>query len=99
MKEFLASIALLPGKLMNLIHGFIDGLVLQVSTAKGAIILFIVVILVADILVEGKLGAIKHAVQEGTGLLKAIFDILKEVGVSTLAVLAVAYAVYVSKKS
>ena len=99
MAAFLAHLKAFPAAVMAAINGFVAGLALQISTAKGAIFLIIVILLIADVIVDGKLGAIKYSIEQGTGLLKAIFDILKDVGVSTLAILAVIYAVHISKKA
>jgi hypothetical protein len=98
MTEFLTHLKLFPSKVMAAINGLIDGLKVQMSTAKGAIFLIIVVLLIADVLVDGKLNVLKFSIEQGTGLFKAIFDILKDVGVSVLAVVAVIYFIHTQKK-
>ena len=99
MAAFLAHLKQFPVAVMAAINGFVAGVALKISTAKGAIFVIIVVLLLADVWVDGKFGVIKYSIEQGTGLLKAIFDILKDVGVSTLAILAVIYAVHISKKA
>ena len=99
MKEFLLHLQAFPGLVMKAVNGFVAGISLQLSSAKGAIIFIIVILCIADIWVDGKFGILKYSIEQGTGLLKAIFDILKDVGVSVLAVVAVIYFIHTQKKA
>lgn len=96
---FFSHVAALPVKFMEVINSLIKALEIQISSAKGAIILIVIVLIILDIIFDGKIGAIRFSIENGTGLLKAIFDILKDVGAGVLATLAVVYAIHASKKA
>lgn len=90
MNEFLVHLKALPAKIMGMINAFIAGITAQVSTGKGAII-FILIIIIAVDLFFGAAG-LKHALKEGTGFLKELVEIVKDISVPVLVLIGVIFA-------
>ncbi len=108
MKEFLARakahislfmehVVALPANFMKVITAGLRGLEQQVSSAKGIIVFIIIIMLVADITLGGRIGAIKYASEQGVGLLKEIISALKEAGIGIVLIVAVLWAAHLKK--
>ena len=68
MKAFFLKVSTIPDKLLDVIIGMIGGLQIQVSTAKGALVLLVLLALVADIILKGSVGFFGEIIKQSRGL-------------------------------
>jgi len=93
MKEFVAQLLLIPSKLIIMLNKLIDGIVLQLSTAKGAMILLIALVVLLDIILTGKLGVITF----GFGYLKELVSLIAAGGWQLIVAFAVIFILVKNK--
>jgi hypothetical protein len=93
MKEFIAQLALIPSKLIIIFNKLIDGITLQLSTANGAMMFLIALIIVGDIVFTGKIGVITFAF----GYLKELVTIIVAGGWQLIIAIAILFLLVKAK--
>ena len=80
MKEFLAQLREIPTKLLKAINGFIDGISLQIATAKGSVIFLIALVLIVDVASRGDVGVLGFLLEQLKAFTELFITMVKEGG-------------------
>ena len=80
MKEVLNQLKEIPVKLVATCNSLISGFKQQVSTARGTIVLIVVIAVLADIFLKGSVGIISFSVEQVTAILGSLTGVMKEGG-------------------
>ena len=80
LNQVILGIKTIIGKIVDVIHSFLDGTAAKTKTVSGAVTILVLVLLIWDVLQKGTVGVIAYSIDQIKIILTLATDIIKAGG-------------------